>query len=250
MARSKTIYDLLLDRACSGAPVRRILLGLNWSVGEVEACGLCFSPSDSPRTLDWPGTLSGRAARDVTPWIRSLEPTAATVGAAIINAVVNGPENTCLQRSTPLEPRCSPHLAVFEHFAPLVSGARVVVVGRYPGLERVWSSADYACLERRTTPGTFPESVAGQVLSGADWVFLTASSLVNKTLPRLLTLSRGARVVLMGPSLPWLGEWADFGVHYLAGVSVADRAELFRVAGEAGGTRIFADSVRYRVLAL
>ena len=82
----------------------------------------------------------------------------------------------------------------------------------------------------------------------ADYVFVTASAIANKTLPRLLELSQRARVVLMGPSLPWLADWADFGVDYLAGVVVKDSAAVWETAAEGGGTRLFGAGVEYRLL--
>ena len=245
-----TIYDLLIDRTRSRSPLRRVVLGLNWSVAEAEACGLCYSPTEPPRTLSWPGTLVGRAAADVAAWIKSAEPAEATVGVCVVNAVLNHPENPCALRATPLSDEGPRHLAVFAHFKPVVKGAKVVVVGRYPGLETIWNPEEYACLERRPVAGTLPESAAEQVLSGADWVFVTASAIANGTLPRLLRFGRGAQIVLMGPSLPWLAEWSDFGVHYLAGVVVNDAEELVRVASEGGGTRIFERAVSYRVLSI
>ena len=92
--------------------------------------------------------------------------------------------------------------------------------------------------------------LAPETLAGADWAFITASSLANHSLPQLLQWARGARIVLMGPSTPWLAEWADFGVQYLAGVAVQEPKELFGIAAEGGGTRIFEQAVRYKVLDL
>lgn len=244
------IYDLLVERATSNVPVRRLLLGLNWSVAELEACGLCFSPTEASRTLAWPGTVAGRAAAEVVPWIRSPEPAEATVGVAVVNAALNHPANDCMSRARPLSQSGPPHLRVFAHFKADVQGANVVVVGRYPGLDALWDPRAYVCLERRSLPGTLPESAAEQVLPRADWVFVTASSLANQTLPRLLRLSRGAKVVLMGPSLPWMAEWSDFGVHFLAGVAVRDAEALLRIAAEGGGTRIFDHAVEYRLIQL
>jgi uncharacterized protein (DUF4213/DUF364 family) len=51
----------------------------------------------------------------------------------------------------------------------------------------------------RPFPDTLPESAAPEILSGADWTFLTASAIANQTLPRLLALAQGSRIVLMGP---------------------------------------------------
>jgi uncharacterized protein (DUF4213/DUF364 family) len=244
------LYDRLLARARSPEPLRRLLLGLNWSVAQVNASGLCFSPIDPPRTLSFPGTLAGRSAEDLAPWIRSFDPCEAAVGCAVVNAVVNDEANPCLKRTEVLAVPPPPHLRVFAHFAAPTEGANVVVVGHYPGLEELWSGRKYTCLERRTFAGTLPDTAAEHLLPRADWVFLTASAIANKTLPRLLELSRQATVVLMGPSLPWLEEWADFGVDFLAGVVVRDQERLWQVAAEGGGTRIFADAVEYRLLRL
>jgi uncharacterized protein (DUF4213/DUF364 family) len=247
---TRDLYDLLIERARSAQPIQRLLLGLNWSVAQVDACGVCFSPLDPPRTLAWPGTIARRPASDVVSWIRSSEPAEATVASAVINAVLNHSQNECLKRAAPLRAVGPAHLAVFAHFKEQVRGAKVVVVGRYPGLEAIWDRREYSCLERRPFPDTLPEQRAPETLAGADWVFLTASSLANNTLPQLLQWGRGARIVLMGPSTPWLAEWADFGVHYLAGVEVQEPHELFGIAAEGGGTRIFERAVSYRLLDL
>jgi uncharacterized protein (DUF4213/DUF364 family) len=227
-----------------------MLLGLNWSVAEARTSGICFSPVDPPRTLAFPGTLAGRPTADLAPWVRSFDPCEATVGCAVINAVVNDEGNRCIARSEPIRGAGPSHLRVFEHFASRLDGADVVVVGRYPGLDALWEGRRYACIERRPTPGTLPDAAAEYVLPRADWVFLTGSAIANKTLPRLLELGRRATVVLLGPSVPWLSEWADFGVDYLAGVVVRDPEKLMQIAAEGGGTRIFEDAVDYRLLSL
>jgi uncharacterized protein (DUF4213/DUF364 family) len=245
-----TLYDRLVARAQSPEPLRRVLLGLNWSVAEVRASGLCFSPGQPPRTLTFPGTLAGRTAADLASWVRSFDPFEATVGCAVLNAVINEDANPWMNRAEPLGADVPPHLRVFAHFGGQTRGANVVVVGQYPGLENLWREQVYTCIERRDAPGTVPEASAEYLLPRADWVFLTASALANKTLPRLLELSRRATVVLMGPSLPWLDDWADYGVDYLAGVAVRDPDRLWQVTAEGGGTRIFDRAVEYRVLAL
>ncbi|MGD0675063.1 MAG: DUF364 domain-containing protein [Polyangiaceae bacterium] len=244
---TRDIYDLLVSRARSVEPLRRMLLGLNWSVAQVQASGLCFSPIDPPRTLRFPGTLAGRPAEELAPWIRSFDPCEAAVGCAVINAVINHDANACLRRAVPLASTVAPHLAVFDRFSAETKDAHVVVVGQYPGLDELWRGRAYTCLERRPSPGTLPDTAAESLLPKADWVFLTASALANKTLPRLLELSRPARVVLMGPSLPWVDEWGDFGVEFLAGAIVRDAERLFQIAGEGGGTRIFDDAIGYRL---
>ncbi|HET9957579.1 MAG TPA: DUF364 domain-containing protein [Polyangiaceae bacterium] len=261
MSGSKTsdIYEVLQRRAAGARSVtrgvKRVVLGLNWSLAEVDSIGLCFTPGaqssvGQSRTLEWPGTLTRRSPEELASWLRSADPLEATIGMCITNALVNDSENACLKSATRLGAGPNGHLAVFAHFDALLGDARVAVVGRYPGLEVLWRHRVYQCVERRPFADTLPESEAERVLKGADWVFVTASALPNHSLPRLLEQARGASVVLMGPTLPWLEEWRDFGVDYLAGVGVENPEELGRVVSEAGGTRIFEGAVSYRLLAL
>jgi uncharacterized protein (DUF4213/DUF364 family) len=249
----KELLQLLMDRARrvgSSRVLRRATLGTCWCVAEIDDAGLCFTPEQWPRTLPWSGTLRGRPAVELAQWLSSERAPEASLGLAVLNALVNGPGNATLARARPIAPSPAPHLAVFEHFDQQVRGAFVVVVGHYPGLDERWHHVDYACIERRSLPGALPAHAASALLPRADWVFITASAIANHTLPELLRLCRRARVVLMGPSLPWLTDWRDFGVHYLAGTRVDDSNELVQVAVEGGGTRIFEHSVSYHVLEL
>ncbi len=248
------VYPLLRERATSNAQVSRVFLGLNWTLAETEmqgatGSGLCFSPVDAPRILAWPGTLAGRPANELISWIDSWDSCQAAVGTAVVNAVINS-QSRALTRAEalPATAKAPPHLAVFDYFAPLVRGAKVVVIGSYPGLDSFKEFGDYRCIERRPRSGDLPDSASEFLLPQADWVFITASAIANKTLPRLLSLSRQAKVVLMGPSVPWLDEWADFGVDYLAGVNMRDPAHLAQIVAEGGGTRIFSSAVQYCVL--
>ncbi|CCQ51759.1 Molybdenum transport ATP-binding protein ModC (TC 3.A.1.8.1) [Crocosphaera watsonii WH 8502] len=54
----------------------------------------------------------------------------------------------------------------------------------------------------------------------------------------------------MGPTLPWLGELADFGINYLAGVTVSDPTALRQTFAEGGWVRIFETAVQYHLLSL
>jgi uncharacterized protein len=248
-------YPLLRERATSCAQISQVTISLNWTLAttqqqSAQGYGLCFSPVDAPRTLAWPGTLVGRAANELIGWLESWDFCQAAVGAAVVNAVINS-GSSLAARAQVLEPSetVPGHLAVFDYFAPLVQGANVVVIGSYPVLQSFKAFGPYQCIERRPRNGELPDSAAEFLLPQADWVFITASAIANKTLPRLLSLSRQAKVVLMGPSLPWMEEWADFGVDYLAGVEINDAAYLAQVVAEGGGTRIFGRAVHYAVLA-
>lgn len=250
------IYELIDQQAggLANARIHFVCLGINWTVATVETgeglfSGLCFSPADATRTMVWPGTLAGKPVVEIIPWIKSWNPCEAAIGVAVANALVNS-QSPLLQQSQPLTSDGPAHLRVFEHFFARERRGNVVIIGHYPGIERYADKQQITCLERRPQSGDLPDTAAEYLLPQADWVFVSASSIANKTLPRLLQLSQNANVVLMGPSLPWLAEWRQFKVDYLAGVAVTNQQALMQVAMEGGGTRIFDAGVRYQLLAL
>jgi uncharacterized protein (DUF4213/DUF364 family) len=57
-------------------------------------------------------------------------------------------------------------------------------------------------LERRPQPDDLPDSAREYILAEQAIVVLTAATLINKTMPRLLALSNGAQIVVAGPTTP------------------------------------------------
>ena len=244
------IYDLLMDVLSDEQRIEEMVLGLTWTYCRTEGIGLCMSPVNgnalSSRTLEWPGTLQGRKTSEVAAWIRDWNPYKSSIGMSVINSVLNQSSNL-LEDAQVLEPKGPANLAVFEYFRNQLQGKRVVVIGRYPGLDHCLSGIDYTVVERQPAPGDLPDTAAEYVLRDADWVFLTSTSIVNKTFKRLAELSQDANLVLMGPTTPWIAELEEFGVDYLAGVNVTDPVALKATIAEGGGTRIFEAGVQYCV---
>ena len=52
-------------------------------------------------------------------------------------------------------------------------------------------------IERRPKPGDYPDSACEYLLPDCDIVIMTASAAINKTLPRLLELSKNSRIKLI-----------------------------------------------------
>jgi uncharacterized protein (DUF4213/DUF364 family) len=244
MNKPQRVYELLLDHASSNNIVEAVNIGLVWTLCKAQHCGLAMSPQLPTRTLPWSGTLIGKSLRELSAWINEWDAYQATVGMAAINAAIN------VQALPAGISLTAGNLAVFEYFLPQLIGKKVVVIGRYPHIERYAEHIDLKILERQPTANDYPDSACEFLLADADWVFLTATSLINKTFPRLAELAQHTTTVLMGPTTPWLPQLAEFGIDYLAGVEVFDSEKLQQTVAEGGGTRIFETGVRYRVLDL
>jgi uncharacterized protein (DUF4213/DUF364 family) len=250
MAHPREIYDLLLDYAKGSEVVKEVLIGLTWTLCRTENIGLCMSPGTVTRTLPWSGTLVNKSVSELALWVRSWNSFEATVGMAAVNAAING-RSLLPERGQPISMEgTTANLAVFQHFLPQIRGKRVAIIGRYPRLSVFEKEMEMTVIERQPTAGDLPDPASEYVLPESEWVFLTATSIANKTFPRLVELARDAKLVLMGPTMPWLPELAEFGIDYLAGVSVTDSDALRQTVAEGGGVRIFETGVQYRVLEL
>lgn len=251
MTNPNHFYELLLDYCSSDTRVDNLMIGLVWTLcqnHDKNSTGLAMSPNVATRTLPWSGTLSGKPVTDLAAWILDWEPYKATVAMAAINCCINSrplPDSVIVEH----DPEHA-NLAVFDYFLPQMQGKNVVVVGHYPGIERYREQMQLTVLEKQPSAGDLPDAASEFLLPNADWVFLTASSIPNKTFPRLAELSGNAKTVLMGPTVPWLPQLHEFGIDYLAGVEIADAEALYHTAAQGGGVRIFQHGVRYRIAEL
>jgi uncharacterized protein (DUF4213/DUF364 family) len=249
MDNPKRIYELLLDYCSTDAVADRLLIGLVWTLCQSgNTIGLSMSPQFATRTLSWSGDLAGKSLIDLAAWILEWDPYQASVAMSAINTYLNTqamPDSIALDSTAE-----NANLAVFEYFLPQLSGKNVVVVGRYPGIERYQDQIALKILEKQPGIGDYPDAACEFLIPNADWVFLTASSIPNKTFPRLAELANHAKTVLMGPTTPWLPQLHEFGIDYLAGVEITDSEALYRTVAEGGGKRIFNTGVRYRIAEL
>ena len=72
-------------------------------------------------------------------------------------------------------------------------------------------------MDREEKPGAYPDSAAEFLLPDCDVVIITGSAAINKTLPRLLELSRRAQVILTGPSVSCCPALTELGIDRLNG---------------------------------
>ena len=81
-------------------------------------------------------------------------------------------------------------------------------------------------LERSPKPGDYPDSACDWLIPQCDVVIITASTLVNKTLPHLLTLCRDALTILIGPAVPMCPGLLELGIDRLSGMVVSNAEDM------------------------
>ena len=82
MISPRQIYDILLDYSNTADEIQEIIIGLTWTLCQVQGIGLCMSPGIPTRTLSWSGTLQKKPVARLAPWIKSWDNYEATVAMA------------------------------------------------------------------------------------------------------------------------------------------------------------------------
>jgi hypothetical protein len=236
------LYDALIDAVPSESKVRDCLAGLHWFAVRSEGTGLAMTPREGTAGLPRAGEIAGMRTRDLAASVKSWNFHEAALGLAAINSALNS--SVSIERTAGLSPGQQPGEDVFTYMLDEFRDRKVAVVGHFRNLEQVQAVCDLSILERLPQPGDFPDPACEWILPEQDFVVITATTLINKTLPRLLELSREARVVLAGPSTPLTPSLFEFGIDLLGGLVVEDESRVWAVIQEGGQHQIFRSGSR------
>ncbi len=211
------LYDNLIDGVGGGIKVEDYAVS-TWTCISADngSAGTVYTYWEGPEARIVPSDVAGKDLRDVASWIKSWNYRKASIGQCALNAWYNTAERLAKYAEYDFPGSC------FDHHIPLLKGQKVGMIGHFKDVERISAVADLTVLERRPNGDDIPDPACEYVLADCDWVYMTGETLLNKTMPRLLTLCAGAKVVLVGPSVTFAPEiFGDLVAEY-AGVQIHD----------------------------
>lgn len=230
------MYDRLIEGIPPDLKVKQCIVGIHWTVVLSEGVGIAMTP-DGERGLSIAGSIAGMSVREVARLSKSWKPVEAALGVAAINSYYNA--ITTLTRSWGDITKLKSSVSVFTDICSKVKGKKVTVIGHFPDLAQLESVCTLFILERKPQPGDFPDPACEYILPEQDYVFMTGVTFINKTMPRLLELSQGAQIVLVGPSVPLSPVFMEYGVSLLAGTVVLENTRVCSHVAEGGDRSIF-----------
>lgn len=244
------LYDELIEGIPDDIITDHITAGLHWTVVTAgKYCGTAMTVREREPVGEIPGCKRGQPLKSLASLAKSWDFTEASVGVAAINAYYNNKDTwkrTNSAGETPWE-IVGPENA-FDSYAQAVKNKKVAIVGHFRHLEDYLTEAkEVSVLERRPVDGDYPDSACEYILPEQDYVFITGTALINKTLPRLLQLSEAAQVILVGPSAPMTPILFRYGVDEMSGFLVASEDGVNAAASMAGHKTFFDCGERVRM---
>ena len=219
-----TLYDELIEGIPGELRVEDFCVGLTWTAVRAD-CGWGVSMTvdqtagpEEPRRR-----LIGASLREAAALAKSWDFREASIGMAAMNAYYNSPDRAKALGFFPPQGGPNKKADAFELFRNAASGKRVTVVGHFPHLEQQLKPyCSLSILERKPQPGDYPDSACEYILPESDAVIITGSAFTNKTMPRLLELSRNAMTCVVGPTTPVSSILFKYGVDLISGFCSLD----------------------------
>ncbi|NVN92124.1 MAG: hypothetical protein HXX11_16195 [Desulfuromonadales bacterium] len=222
------LVDALLESIeARDETVKNVLVGLHWiGVESRFSAGMAHvSKGGEGLALKDAGAILGRNTREIAARLRSWAALDACLGLAALCSLI--------------EPEGDP-VNVNEYILSNAPGRVVTCIGRFPFYPKVQRVAKWSyLLEMNPRPRELPLSAAEEVIPKSDLVVINSTTLINKSLQRLLELSRGKTCVVLGPCTPMSDVLFDFGATVIAGVRVVDPHRLFLSLAQ--GVMLFRD---------
>ena len=219
-------YSLLREGLPEGLRVRELVHGVAWTAAVLSdgSTGVAMHTAGEtvPRMFE---TLVGLPLQCAGEALLSWNMEEASEALAAVNAFYNRADSAFAR----------PDAKTLDGIE--VRGKTVGMVGKMLGHSNMTeeSFAEARALyvmDREEKPGALPDSASEFYLPECDLVIITGSAAVNKTLPRLLELSRRAQVILTGPSVSCCPALLSLGIDSLHGRAVTRPGPMLRAITE------------------
>lgn len=221
------IYDEMIDSVPENLSVLECLVGLHWSLVRSEnGTGLARTVAAEDDSIEL-YNITGMPLKKLASYVKSRNWLEASLGLAAINSVLNHQDY--------IEEISEPDNSnAFDNLVSAFEGKKVAMVGHFPMLEPLGEICELTIIDKEAHDNVYSEAMGEDILPYQDFVFITGTTFIYKTAPRLIELSKNANLTLLGPSVPLSRTLFNYGVNTLAGVAVNDEDALWQAVREGG----------------
>lgn len=212
MKSSRVVESLISFAKENDTKVSDIGIGIGWTYVLSRYCGLALTyPSERSEIRDM-GKLDEKTVGELSEYLRSWNLLEATVGLASVNSLIY--------------PSGEREGSGLDLALEVGKGKKIVMIGKFPRIDQFKKVAkEFIVLELNpflidSSNNIYLSTASDFFIPEADVVIITASAIINKSIDRLLELSKNAYTILVGPSTPMLDLLFDFGIDALAGVRI------------------------------
>lgn len=248
MKEMKLLNDIISSVETENIRAGDLRVGPSWTCvlgrygGVSKTYGIPVTHGNYTRDL---GNLSEKTTLELAEYARSWNLVESSIGVAALNSMVKVKGKTGVN--------------ALDLVMEIGENKRITMIGKFPRIDEIRSIAkEMWVLEMNPNlldpkNGIISESALEYVIPDSDIVIVTGSTLINKTMERILELCRlaDAYTIVMGPSTTMSDILFDYGASMLAGVEIVNPESVLNIISQSGGminSRICRDEIAFKVM--
>ena len=248
MKEMKLLNDIISSVHDEDTAAGDIRVGVSWTGVKGRYGGVCKTygiPVPHGNYTKDLGKLNEKSTLELAEYARSWNFVEASIGVAALNSMVKVKGKTGVN--------------AIDIVLEMCENKKVTMVGKFPRIPEIkakarelWVLEMNPCL-LNVKKGMINATAAEYVIPTSDIVIVTGSTLINKTMERVLELCRmaDAYTIVMGPSTTMSDVLFDYGADMLAGVEIAKPEALLNTISQSGGminSKVCGDELVFRVM--
>lgn len=234
------IYDDLVNEIPNDLTVLECMVGASWTLVRSERGLGIVKTIRGGKQGSKLSNIAGMQLKKLAAYSKSWSMLEASLGMAAINSAFNNSSQVMDITGNQIDKSNDPEkYNAFKILEPNMKDKKVAVIGHFPGIDKLNEICELSILERDPQPGDYPDFACEYLLPEQDFVFITGTAFTNKTMPRLLQLSKKADIVLVGPSVPISKILFNYGVKLIASFVVVEQELIWKAVQEGKKMNIF-----------
>ena len=228
------LYEDLVDsvKHKSKEVVKDVRVGVTWTLVTTSKSGLSLTYSSFFDDVEEAGSLIRKSAGELLKNLKTFNLLKLSIGLATLNSLLDTPKDF-------------ETFNVLDYLEEIARGKKIVFVGHFCGLDKIRNVAkELVILERNPQQGDVIDTASEYVVPEADILAITGSTFANKSIERLLQLSRGYTVVF-GPSAPLSPVLFDYKVDLIGGSLILDKEKAIQAVSQGGKLSNFKKYLKY-----
>lgn len=218
--------------------VTDLTVGVRWTAVKTKKIGISitFDNNKHMTGIEEAGNFAGIQAKKLLEYLKTFDTLKIGIGLATLNSLIKTPEKY-------------ENINIFDYLVEKGKDKKILFIGHFEDIKKLEGIAkELTIMERKPREEDFLDTFQEYLIPESDVVAITGSTFANKSIKRILELSKGKFTIVFGPSTPLSEVLFDYGVDMIGGMVSKDDNKVFDIISQGGSIKNFKNYVDFITL--
>jgi len=218
--------------------VANLSISIRWIAAITKKLGISITYDNEKHMtgIEDAGYFKGKKAFELLEYLKTFDTLKVGIGLATLNSLIKIPEKY-------------EQFNVFDYLLEKGRNKKILFIGHFEDIEKLKGIAkEIVIIERKPKEGDYLDTFQEYLIPEADIVAITGSTFANKSIKRILELSKDKYTIVFGPSTPLSEVLFDYGVDMIGGIVVKDDNKVFDIISQGGSLEKFKNYINFITL--